>query len=155
MLNNIQVVRKHWHTVDELVSRWLDERQELLVLFCSISRVRPIHGAIDRHQTQFHRFCEVLVDYVSAGHFEIYEQLIQEAVEFQDGGTELARQLYPVIASTTGVVLDFNDRCLEKKGDRQPLARDLSQLGVALEARFEAEDRLIEALHRIHAEAVA
>lgn len=146
--------RQRWQAVDQLVIRWLDERQELLVRFCTISRLRPLSETAGHYQTEFHRFCEVLVDYVSAGHFEVYEQLLQEAVEFQDGGIELARQLYPVIAKTTEVVLDFNDRYLEQ-GAAPHLARGLSQLGEALEARFDIEDRLIETLHRVHANQVA
>ncbi len=49
----------------------------------------------DALREKFVRLCEVLVDYVSAGHFEVYEQLIQEAREFNDGGLELAAKLYP------------------------------------------------------------
>ncbi len=154
MLQNAQNPRQRWKEVDLLINRWLEERQELLVRFCAISRVRPISEAADKHQLHFHRFSEVLVDYISAGHFEIYEQLIQEGLEFQDGSVELARQLYPVIEKTTEVVLDFNDKCVDN-GDTRTLARDLSQLGEALEARFEAEDRLIEALHKGHEHLVA
>ncbi len=154
MLQKIQNPSQRWKEVDLLLGRWLDERQELLVRFCTISRVRPISEAADKHQGHFQRFCEVLVDYVSAGHFEIYEHLMQEAMEFQDGGIELARQLYPVIEATTEVILDFNDRCADR-GELRNLARDLSQLGEAMEARFEAEDRLIEALHKAHGALVA
>lgn len=147
--------RQQWQAVDRLLERWLEERQELLVRFCAISRLRPLSHAADGFNSDFHRFCEVLVDYVCAGHFEIYEQLLQEAVAFQDGGTEVARQLYPVIAHTTSMVLDFNDRYLDQGANGQHLARGLSQLGEALEVRFEIEDRLIDTLHRAHAHQVA
>ena len=154
MLENMQAVRRQWKEVEQLLNHWLSERQELLVRFCSVSRLRPFSEAADKHQHDFNRFCEVLVDYVSAGHFEIYEQLLKEASLFQDEGIALARELYPVIEKTTEVVLNFNDKCLERSKTRT-LARDLSQLGEALEVRFEAEDRLIEALHKAHAEQVA
>ena len=154
MLHNAPTPQQRWKEVDLLLARWLEERQEVLVRFCTISRVRPISEAADKHQAHFHRFCEVLVDYISAGHFEIYEQLLQEAKAFQDGSLDVARQLYPVIEKTTEVVLDFNDKCIEQ-GDTRQLARDLSQLGEALEARFEAEDRLIESLHQAHSHLVA
>lgn len=154
MLSNPVDRQQRWQAVDHLLERWLEERQQLLVQFCSISRLRPLSGTAGCHRAEFDRFCEVLVDYVSAGHFEIYEQLLAEAIAFGDQGTELSKQLYKVIAKTTRVVLDFNDHYLEQRAAQQ-LARGLSQLGDALEARFEAEDRLIEALHRVHANQVA
>jgi regulator of sigma D len=103
---------------------------------------------------KFVRLCEVLVDYVSAGHFEVYEQLIQEAREFNDGGLELAAKVYPRIEQTTGVALNFNDRVdgrLLTEDDVRELFTELSKLGEVLESRFEMEDFLIEHLHNAHA----
>lgn len=154
MLNNPVDRQQRWQSVDHLLSRWLEERQQLLVEFCSISQLRPLSETADRYRDQFDRFCEVLVDYVSAGHFEIYEQLLAEAIAFGDHATTQSRELYQAIAKTTKVVLDFNDHYLEQRAAQQ-LARGLSQLGAALETRFEAEDRLIEALHQVHANQVA
>lgn len=153
MLENCRNARERWGGVSELIDRWLKERQELLVHYCSLS------GETDRKdleglQPKFVRLCEVLVDYVSAGHFEIYEQLIQEAREFDDGGVELAARVYPEIEKTTEVALNFNDQI-----DHQPLTEQaveerfetLSKLGQALESRFELEDLLIDQLHNAHA----
>jgi regulator of sigma D len=142
--------------VSELIDRWLKERQELLVHYCDLS------GTTDFSQTEalqlkFVRLCEVLVDYVSAGHFEIYEQLIQEAREFDDGGIELAAKVYPRIEKTTETALNFNDQ-LNGQSMTEDKARDLfqqlSELGETLESRFEMEDFLIEHLHNAHAEKV-
>lgn len=137
MLNNPVDRQQRWQSVDHLLSRWLEERQQLLVEFCSISQLRPLSETADRYRDQFDRFCEVLVDYVSAGHFEIYEQLLAEAIAFGDHATTQSRELYQAIAKTTKVVLDFNDHYLEQRAAQQ-LARGLSQLGAALETRFEA-----------------
>ncbi|HSC76496.1 MAG TPA: sigma D regulator [Pseudomonadales bacterium] len=154
MLNNPVDRQQCWQSVDHLLGRWLEERQLLLVQFCAISQLRPLSETAERYRDQFDRFCETLVDYVSAGHFEIYEQLLAEAVAFGDQTTEASRQLYQVIAATTRVILDFNDHYLEQRAAQQ-LARGLSQLGAALEERFEAEDRLIKVLHQAHANQVA
>ena len=156
MLENCQNARERWGGVSELIDRWLKERQELLVQYCALS------GETDRTQVdalrpKFVRLCEQLVDYVSAGHFEIYEQLIQEAREFNDGGLELAAKVYPEIEKTTEVALNFNDQV-----DDQPLTEQdvearfeaLSKLGEALESRFEMEDVLIDQLHNAHASKV-
>ena len=104
------------------------------------------------------RLCEVLVDYVSTGHFEIYEQLVSEAREFNDGGLELAAKVYPRIEQTTEVALNFNDRLDGRElseEDVKALFGELSKLGEALETRFEMEDFLIEHLHNAHAGKVA
>ncbi|MGM0767872.1 MAG: sigma D regulator [Pseudomonadota bacterium] len=156
MLENCRNARERWGGVSELIDRWLKERQELLVHYCDLS------GENDYSQTEalrekFVRLCEVLVDYVSAGHFEIYEQLIQEAREFNDGGLELAAKLYPRIAQTTETALNFNDRLDGKtltEADVRELFTELSELGEILESRFEMEDYLIEHLHNAHADKV-
>lgn len=157
MLENCRNARERWGGVSELIDRWLKERQELLVHYCDLS------GKNDFSQTEaltekFVRLCEVLVDYVSAGHFEIYEQLIQEAREFNDGGLELAAKVYPRIEQTTEIALNFNDRLdgqsLSEAQIRE-LFDELSRLGEVLENRFEMEDFLIEHLHNAHAGKVA
>ncbi|MFN2362130.1 MAG: sigma D regulator [Marinobacter sp.] len=156
MLDNCRNARERWGGVSELIDRWLKERQELLVHYCDLS------GTTDYSQTKalrekFVRLCEVLVDYVSAGHFEIYEQLVQEAREFNDGGLELAARLYPKIEQTTELALNFNDRLNGQsltESEVRELFLQLSELGENLESRFEMEDYLIEHLHNAHADKV-
>lgn len=156
MLENCRNARERWGGVSELIDRWLKERQELLVHYCDLS------GQEDRTPSEalmakFVRFCEVLVDYVSAGHFEVYEQLIREAKEFNDGGLELAAKVYPRLAENTEIALDFNDRLDGRalSGDEvKSLFDELSNLGEVLESRFEIEDFLIEHLHNVHADKV-
>src|SRR5690606_39464282 len=87
MLENCRNARERWGGVSELIDRWLKERQELLVQYCELSGESDF-SQTDALREKFVRLCEVLVDYVSAGHFEVYEQLIQEAREFNDGRSE-------------------------------------------------------------------
>ena len=152
MLENCRNARERWGGVSDLIDRWLKERQELLVRYCALSSRNDDRSAEDLRE-KFVGLCEVLVDYVSVGHFEIYEQLIQEAKEFNDGGLELAAKLYPRIERTTEVALQFNDR-LDSQSveelDMESLFAELSQLGEVLESRFEVEDFLIEHLHNAH-----
>lgn len=157
MLENCRNARERWGGVSELIDGWLKERQELLVHYCELSGETD-YSRTDPLQKKLVRLCEVLVDYVSAGHFEIYEQLIQEAREFNDGGLELAAQVYPRIEQTTEVALNFND-CVDGRSlteqDVEQLFGRLSELGQVLESRFELEDFLIEHLHNAHAEKMA
>lgn len=157
MLENCQNARERWGGVSELIDRWLKGRQELLVHYCDLS------GEHDFSQTEalkqkFIRLCEVLMDYVSTGHFEIYEQLISEAREFNDGGLELATKVYPRIQKTTEVALGFNDQVDNRElseQDVKALFEELSHLGESLESRFAMEDVLIEQLHNVHGDKAA
>jgi regulator of sigma D len=154
MLDNCDI-KERWSGVNELIARWLGERQSLIVQYCAISGIHEFspQGA---NRNRLQKFCQLLLDYVSAGHFEVYYQLLREAEAFQDGSAEAAKALLPEINGTTAEALDFND----KYADAQPvglqnLARDLSRLGEVLAARFDHEDHLISVLHAAHREQVA
>lgn len=156
MLENCRNARERWGGVNDLIDRWLKERQELLVHYCELSGETD-YSQTEALQARFVRLCEVLLDYVSAGHFEIYEQLVQEAREFNDGGVELVAKLYPKIQETTETALNFNDRLNGKsltEAEVRELFDELSELGQILESRFKMEDFLIEHLHNAHAEKV-
>lgn len=152
MLDNCRDAKERWGGVNDLIDRWLKERQELLVRYCELSGTEDF-SRLEELSAQLERMCEVLLDYVSAGHFEIYEQLIREAREFDDGGLELAARVYPRIAATTETALDFNEKLDGRRateGEMRELFGELSRLGETLETRFELEDFLIEHLHRVH-----
>ncbi len=156
MLENCRNAKERWGGVNDLVDRWLKERQELLVHYCDLSDTARDVAPEDLGR-KLERLCQILVDYTSAGHFEVYEQLIQEAREFDDGGLELAAGLYPRLSATTEVVLDFNERVDGKRpaaADMDDVLAELSRLGETLETRFELEDFLIEHLHNAHREQV-
>ncbi|ROT94354.1 sigma D regulator [Marinobacter sp. R17] len=154
MLENVQSARERWGGVSDLIDRWLRERQDLIVKFCDVSGTTEFSdtGAV---RARFVALCDVLVDYVSAGHFEVYEQLIQEAKEFDDGGMELVAKVYPKLEEITEVALSFNDRLSGNAmtaEELEALMEPLSHLGEQLETRFELEDFLIEHLHNVHAD---
>ncbi|WP_166269601.1 sigma D regulator [Marinobacter caseinilyticus] len=157
MLENCHNAKERWGGVSDLIDRWLKSRQQLIVHYCELSGIEEASRTGPGVQEKFEQLCEGLLDYVSAGHFEIYEQLIREAKEFDDGGLELAAKIYPRIEQTTGVALNFNDRLdggSLASGDLAVLFDELSKLGENLETRFELEDFLIEHLHNVHAEKV-
>ncbi|OZG74294.1 anti-RNA polymerase sigma 70 factor [Hahella sp. CCB-MM4] len=157
MLDNCQSAKEKWGGVSEIIDRWLRERQDLIVRYCDLIG-RGDFDDCEVAVTTFRQFCQVLLDYVSAGHFEVYEQLIEEAHEFNDGGIELAHKLYPEIQRTTEASLDFNDKfdkTPEELEEINAMLPELSKLGEKLEERFELEDMLIAKLHTAHADQVA
>ncbi|HEY8941389.1 MAG TPA: sigma D regulator [Cellvibrio sp.] len=154
MLENCKTAKERWGGVSEIIDRWLEDRQEMLVQYCSLSGLNEDLSDIQRGE-KLRIFCQILVDYVSAGHFEVYDQLIKEGREFDDADAlQEAGKLYDVVDKTTEKLLDFNDKYLETD-DLTALSPDLSELGEALEIRFSAEDRLIAVLHTAHKDLVS
>jgi regulator of sigma D len=152
MLENCQNAKERWGGVSIIIDRWLQERQDMLVQYCDIGGSDQTN-AVARGDKLRH-FCQILVDYVSAGHFEIYDQLIKEGREFDDEeALHEAGRLFTIVDNTTEKLLDFNDKYLETD-DLTSLDEDLSSLGETLEIRFSAEDRMISVLHTSHKDLV-
>lgn len=147
MLENCKSAQERWGGVNDIIDRWLEERKQMLVNFCALSDA----GLNTEEQGKtLETMCEIMVDYVSAGHFEIYDQLIKEGRDFNnEDGLQTAGKLYRVIDGTTEQLLDFNDK-YQATDDLTSLAEDLSVLGEQLETRFEAEDQMIQVLHTAH-----
>ncbi|AJE23081.1 Rsd/AlgQ family anti-sigma factor [Azotobacter chroococcum] len=148
-----QDAQERWGGVHLLIDRWLVERRALADAFGTIKHQQPA-PVINAEALEV--FCELLVDYVSAGHFEVYEQLMSEAESFGDRrGLDLARQIYPRLEAITQAALAFNDRC--DNGDCQDgsLSHEFETLGSLLRERFELEDCLIEVLHNAHRQIAA
>ncbi|MFT5717270.1 MAG: regulator of sigma D [Oleiphilaceae bacterium] len=151
MLDNCKNAAERWGGVSDLIDKWLLERKSLIVGLCGLS-VNP--GSSEENKAEkLQSFCQLLVDYVSVGHFEVYEQLVAEAAEYNDGGIELAKKIIPLIQESTEVALNFNDRFddIHKVDDGiEDLIKELEELGKTLEDRFALEDNLIESLHKAH-----
>ena len=150
MLESCKTLQERWGGVSTIIDRWLQSRQELLVGYCQLSTVPAFDSTNPEHGDQLKSLCENLVDYISAGHFEIYQQLMEEGRAFGDQqalneASELLSRIHPVTQSA----LDFNDKYLATD-DLDSLTTDLSSLGESLAARFEIEDRMIEVLHNAH-----
>jgi regulator of sigma D len=126
-----------------LIDRMLSQRQKMLVLFERCAGVEPY--ANERPNDELlQEFSQILVDYIASGHFGLYER-ISEGKERRRGIVELAEQLYPRIANTTQVAVEFND-IYEKSNGRTiegDLLKMLSKLGEELAVRIDLEDQLI------------
>jgi len=152
MLERCRNAKERWGGVSEIIDTWLAERQVLISRFVGL----PAQDVTEGLDSASERFCQLLVDYLSSGHFEVYEQLLREGDQFDDDSVEQAQALLPLIQDSTDVALDFNDRYSTLSNptvqDVREFANALSELGVALEERFALEDRMIEVLHTAHRE---
>jgi len=153
MLEGCKTAQERWGGVHEIIDRWLEQRRKLIEAAIYL-RERGEYTPLDTPKIQL--FCEMLVDYVSAGHFTVYEQLALEAKEFHDdSAVGLLRELLPLIDSSTEVALEFNDKYDTKahcNAQLESLLFSLKALKVVFAERFQYEDRLIKELHEANSE---
>lgn len=130
----------------ELVDKLLEERAKMLVLYYRAAGLDsdPPGNSVAKTVQEF---CQLLVDYIAAGHFTLYERIVN-GEERRQRVADVANDIYPDIAATTGAALDFNDKYErpEKVSEDQQLTDDLSVLGEQLASRIELEDKLIKLL---------
>ena len=132
----------------DLVKKLVSERTEMLSLYCQLAGLEPYGNGKSARGKQvqelLQKFCQVLVDYIAAGHFSLYERIVN-GTERRQPIAGLAEKLYPRIATTTEAALDFNDRydCGDHCEIGLSFSDELSRLGEELAARIEIEDKLI------------
>lgn len=154
MLENCKSAQERWGGVSDIIDRWLQERKQLLVQYCNLSELAE-DGYEENSGPAVQKLCQILVDYISVGHFEVYDQLVKEGLEFDDQeALDSAKEPLRLIDDTTEHILDFNDK-YQETDDLGAFLKDLSDLGEVLAQRFEAEDSMIEVLHMAHKDQVA
>jgi len=154
MLEHCQSASERWGGVNQLLDRWLAERKDLADAYSHLhNNVKPLSVT----EQSLQAFCQLLMDYVSAWHFELHEQLAQEAQVFGDTkALAFDEQITPRLNSITESLVAFNDRYDNGDSrDNLTFASELKNLGQLLHERFELEDCLIEVLHKAHAKPAA
>jgi regulator of sigma D len=118
----------------------------MLALYSKLAANKP-YDSDDSVSDLVQEFCEILVDYTAAAHFQLY-RFIEEKQEKRKRVLQLAEQIYPQIVETTRIIVEFNDRYenIQDIHIQTTLEDDLSRLGEALAERIELEDQLIEVL---------
>lgn len=123
------------------LSNWLTERKSLLSQYCKIAGINVTEAVLPT-EADLSQFCGTLMDYVSAGHFEIFAILT--------GDKTKSNAVHPTITSTTDVALAFNDRYVESSqiDDPNTFESDIAALGELLEERFSIEDKMLESFFK-------
>lgn len=145
MLTKVQQAKAQWGGFDTTIDTWLEERKQLLVQYCKLASIPPFERedkSLPEPQ-EIVRFCEILMDYVSAGHFEIYQKIISDA-----DGTDSIENILSQIDSNTDKALLFNDKYASFNEDESLNSFDarLAELGQQMEERFSYEDQLIKSI---------
>lgn len=154
MLTRLEQAQQQWGGSLIAIDNWLTERQEVLVMYCQLAGLPPFDQT-DRalpKKEEIKSFCQILMDYLSAGHFEVFDQVVAQCKINGPKSLALAEKVYPRIAKSTDVALNFNDKYAEASDNSafENFDHSLSALGQFLEERFELEDQLIEALYTKH-----
>ena len=145
MLNQLENLTERVGGNNKLVDRWLLVRKHLLVAYYNLVGLKPGKESFMRlNEKALDDFCQSLVDYLSSGHFNIYERIIGE----MEGSTPLlaATKIYPQLEANTKQMMDYYDTCLENAIDHDnylEFQQALSDIGESLEARFALEDKLL------------
>ena len=130
----------------KLIEDMLKERQQMLVLLWELSKL-DLGKTDDSTRQTLEDFQEILVDYIAAAHFGLYQR-IAEGNERRQAVLDIAREIYPRIARSTDIAVEFTEKYDSPKADTvtSKLADDLSLLAEELTSRIELEDRLILAM---------
>ncbi len=125
-----------------LVSELRQERHEVWSLYCQVAELKPFNCSSETRSI-LNKFSQLLIDYISLGHFGIYEYLLSGSERRALVLTE-AQKVYPEFSETTEAAIRFNDKYDDNKPTLkiEKLEDDLSALGESLAKRIEIEDLL-------------
>lgn len=126
----------------QLITELQTERQKVWSLYCHVAELKPFSANVSVRK-KVAQFSEILIDYISLGHFGIYERLLAGA-EHRAPVLSVAKEIYPELSATTEAAVSFNDKYENGKGKDifDDLKQDLSTLGENLAKRIDLEDRL-------------
>ncbi len=132
------------------IKQLISERNEVLSLYCNLAGCDTSQNlSPDEIEPEvLQEFCQVLIDYIATGHFELYRR-ISEGEERRQDILDLANNIYPRIEHTTKTAVDFNDLYddgIKLSENKDKLPEFLSRLGEDLATRIELEDQLINTL---------
>lgn len=135
---------------EHTINNWLLERHKVLTTYCELAGITPceLKEKALPHDFYIKHFCQILMDYISAGHFDIFEKIINQYQHSAYDRAPSLHEIYPKILLSTDLALQFNDRYAESINKEHLDAFDshLSILGQHLEQRFELEDELIRSI---------
>ena len=132
------------------IKQLIEDRSAVLAQYYNLAKLtqdfnKDVSGTLDLVE----EFCQNMVDYMAAGHFEIYRR-IEEGNERRDEILKLAEEIMPRINVTTQVAVAFNDMfdssSTISEETIEKLPNHLSKLGEELATRIDLEDKFINLL---------
>ena len=144
MNKNITAARRQ--EIEAIICRWKQQRDSIHHdLEESLYSDHALQ--VDVQDFPIEVFCESLMDYISAGHFEVYETLLHESAAELEAHRALLTDIYHSIETTTDLALSFNEKYKDElvhSSEDRSLPDDLMALDNALTIRFALEDQLLD-----------
>ncbi len=150
MLNKFKQTQEQWGGSSEVIDHWLETRQELIVEYCKLAALQPssTKSSLSSLPTseELQNFCQHVVDYISEGHFKIYDMVMDKWRSTGFEATDDINHTYARIVLTTEPLLNFTDKyaAVSEEDTLDSFDSDLSLIGEIIEVRFEVEDELIQ-----------
>lgn len=101
MLNRLESLTQRVGGSNELIDQWLHARKELLVSYCTVIGIKPQkekHTPLNAKTLE--NFCHNLVDYLSSGHFHLYDRIIKEVEGASSPKMALTAKIHPALKNT-------------------------------------------------------
>ncbi len=133
-----------------LIQELQKERIQVWTLYGNIAELKPFTVNSEKIPNIINEFAQLMVDYISLGHFGIYQRIL-DGNERRQKVLTAAEEMYPEYSATTETAVTFNDKYVSSEAVNQnmeALEQDLSKLGEDLAKRIEIEDRLCHMLLR-------
>ncbi|MBN3143722.1 sigma D regulator [Pectobacterium brasiliense] len=151
MLNQLQSLTEYVGGNNALIDQWLQARKQLLVAYYHLVGIKPNKETLFLlDEEALDNFCQNLVDYLSTGHFHLYEKMLHEAATHSEQVLALSTQLDLALQNNTQQIMTFYDSHLAAAIDHDnclEFQQALSHVGEALEERFTLEDRMIQQVY--------
>ncbi|ASN87531.1 sigma D regulator [Pectobacterium versatile] len=151
MLNQLQSLTEYVGGNNALIDQWLQARKQLLVAYYHLVGIKPNKEALSLlDEEALDNFCQNLVDYLSTGHFHLYEKMLHEAATHSEQVLALSTQLDLALQNNTQQIMTFYDSHLAAAIDHDnclEFQQALSHVGEALEERFTLEDNMIQQVY--------
>ncbi|SET17047.1 sigma D regulator [Thalassotalea agarivorans] len=143
MLTRVEQAQRQWGGANNVIDKWLADRQAMLVAYTELAGLPPYQRQDSAlpSVTEIKHFCQLLVDYICAGHFEVFETIKAQTPDKSQDIAEILDRVY----YSTDAALQFNDKYTQLNDTEILEGFDdaLSRLVQYLDKRFELEDKLI------------
>ncbi len=149
MLNKLKKAQQQWGGSSDAIDHWLDTRKNVIVEYCNLAKTgssnQKMLGKLPNPE-ELQSFCQHLVDYISEGHFKVYDMVMDKWKSTGFSPTDEINQVYELIVLTTDPLLNFTDKYAKIAPEEalESFDDDLSLVGEIIETRFEQEDQLIQ-----------
>ncbi|MDW6018240.1 sigma D regulator [Vibrio plantisponsor] len=150
MLKKFKQTQEQWGGASDVIDHWLEKRQHVVVEYCKIAALQPCASKASVSELpspqELQYFCQEIVDYISEGHFKVYDMVMSKWQSTGFKATDEINRAYAEIILTTDPLLNFTDKyaAVSEEDELETFDEDLSKVGQILESRFELEDHLIQ-----------